>query len=97
MGGLRAQAIPNPFIDMQSEKDHTGMQVTSEFSEWLRAFADEFPAVADDLLEAIDRYVDSDPAVGDFSLHKHDEIEARIHRLMFVREQLVAAREARDD
>jgi len=70
-------------------------EVASEFSERLRAFADEFPAVADDLLEAIDRYLDSDPGVGDFSLHKHDEIEARINRLMYVHEQLVAAREAR--
>ena len=70
--------------------------MASEFSERLRAFADEFPAVADDLLEAIDRYLGSNPRVGDFSLHTHDEVEARINRLMFVREQLVAAREARD-
>lgn len=71
--------------------------MASEFSERLRAFADEFPAVADDLLEAIDRYLDTDPRVGDFSLHKRDETEARINRLMYVREQLAAARNARAD
>ena len=60
----------------------------------LHAFAAEFPSVADDLLEAVDDYLSTDPRDGVFSLIPQDERDHRIARLMNVRDVL---REARDE
>jgi hypothetical protein len=50
--------------------------------------------VADDLLEAVDDYLSTDPRDGVFSLIPQDERDHRIARLMNVRDVL---REARDE
>ena len=61
----------------------------------LHAFAAEFPSVADDLLEAVDDYLNSDPRDGVFSLIQEDERKQRIARLMNVRDVLREAHDAR--
>ena len=60
----------------------------TDYEARVRDFATRFPIVADDLLEALDDYLSSDPKDGRYSLAGNDERMDRIKRLMRLKQLL---------
>jgi len=87
-GGTQRVAAPGGGIRQ------TPAMADPELTGRLSGFAAEFPTAADDLLEAVDDYLSSDPRDGVFSLIPEDERRQRIARLMNVRDVL---RDAHDE
>jgi hypothetical protein len=66
--------------------------VSDDFADWIDEFASRYPIVADDVLEAIDDYLSTDPRDGPHSLPDSTARAERAERLTNLRARLEAAR-----